>query len=84
MFTTRQPASPAATANSPVGGDDIVALRRFAGLTQESFTKALDISVHTVHNWEQYRRHPDGSTLALIRIAARHPQVLSKNLPTTA
>ena len=33
------------------GGDDIVALRRFTGLTQEEFAKALAISVHTLRNW---------------------------------
>ena len=66
------------------GGEDIVALRRFAGLTQEGFAEALGISVHTLRNWEQDRRRPDGPALALIRIAARHPKVLSENLPATA
>ena len=39
---------------------DIVALRRFAGLTQEEFAEALGISVHTLRNWEQGRRTPEG------------------------
>lgn len=65
-------------------GSDIVALRRFAGLTQEAFAQALGISVHTLRNWEQDRRRPDGPALALIRIAARHPRVLSENLAATA
>jgi len=65
-------------------GSDIVALRRFAGLTQEAFAQALGISVHTLRNWEQDRRSPDGPALALIRIAARHPRVLSENLAATA
>ncbi len=62
------------------GGADIVALRRFTGLTQEGFANALGISVHTLRNWEQDRRHPDGTALALLRIAARHPRVLKENL----
>jgi putative transcriptional regulator len=66
------------------GGTDIVALRRFAGLTQEAFAEALGISVHTLRNWEQDRRKPDGPALALIRVAARHPQVLTENLVVTA
>ena len=37
---------------------DIVALRRFAGLTQGEFAEALGISVHTLRNWEQGRRSP--------------------------
>ena len=66
------------------GGDDIVALRRFVGLTQEAFAAALGISVHTLRNWEQDRRHPEGPALALLRIAARHPSVLKENLTGTA
>ena len=65
------------------GGSDIVALRRFTGLTQEAFAKALGISVHTLRNWEQDRRTPDGPALALIRVAARHPRVLNENLAVT-
>lgn len=63
---------------------DIVALRRFAGLTQEEFAAALSISVHTLRNWEQGRRSPDGPALALLRIAARHPRVLRENLVASA
>ena len=54
--------------------------RRFAALTQEEFAEALGISVHTLRNWEQGRRSPDGPALALLRIAARHPRVLRENL----
>jgi len=66
------------------GGADIVALRRFAGLTQEAFAEALGISVHTLRNWEQDRRTPEGPALALLRVAARHPRVLTENLAETA
>ena len=61
-------------------GADIIALRGFTGLTQESFASALGISVHTLRNWEQDRRRPEGPALALLRIAARHPGVLKENL----
>ena len=63
---------------------DIVALRRFTGLTQEQFAEALSISVHTLRNWEQGRRSPDGPALALLRVAARHPRVLRENLAAPA
>jgi DNA-binding transcriptional regulator YiaG len=36
-----------------------------------------------LRDWEQDRRMPDGPALALIRIAARHPRVLSENLAAT-
>ena len=63
---------------------DIVALRRFANLTQEEFAEALSISVHTLRNWEQGRRTPDGPAIALLRIAARHPRVIRENLVASA
>lgn len=65
------------------GGSDIVALRRFTALTQEAFAQALGISVHTLRNWEQDRRKPEGPALALLRVAARHPRVLDENLAAT-
>ncbi len=65
-------------------GEDVVALRRFVGLTQLGFAGALGISVHTLRNWEQGRRRPEGPALALLRIAARHPRVLRENLAASA
>ena len=61
-------------------GEDIVALRRFVGLTQEQFALAMGISVHTLRNWEQSRRHPEGPAIALLRIAARHPRIIRENI----
>jgi putative transcriptional regulator len=65
-------------------GDDVVALRRFVGLSQEKFAVALGISVHTLRNWEQGRRRPEGPALALLRIAARHPAIVRENLGKAA
>jgi DNA-binding transcriptional regulator YiaG len=65
-------------------GDDIAALRRFVGLTQEQFAQAMGISVHTLRNWEQGRRHPEGPAIGLLRIAARHPRIIRENLKTAA
>jgi len=61
-------------------GGDIAALRRFARLTQAQFAQAMGISVHTLRNWEQDRRRPEGPAIALLRIAARHPRILRENL----
>ena len=63
-------------------GEDISVLRRFVGLTQVQFATAMGISVHTLRNWEQGRRHPDGPAIALLRIAARHPRIIRENLET--
>jgi DNA-binding transcriptional regulator YiaG len=65
-------------------GDDVSALRRFIGLTQAKFALAMGISVHTLRNWEQGRRRPEGPALALLRIAARHPRILRENLRSAA
>ena len=65
-------------------GEDISALRRFVGLTQAEFARAMGISVHTLRNWEQGRRHPDGPAIALLRIAARHPRIIRQNLESAA
>lgn len=65
-------------------GEDIVALRRFVGLTQVGFAEVLGISVHTLRNWEQGRRKPLGPALALLRIAARHPKLVRENLASAA
>ena len=37
-------------------GDDVIALRKFVGLSQVEFAAALGISVSTLRNWEQGRR----------------------------
>ena len=61
-------------------GKDIVALRRFVRMTQVQLAQAMGISVHTLRNWEQDRRKPEGPAIALLRIAARHPRILRENL----
>lgn len=63
-------------------GDDITALRRFIGLGQADFARALEISVHTLRDWEQDRQRPEGPAVALLRIAARHPRIIRENLET--
>lgn len=61
-------------------GEDITALRRFVGLTQVQLASAMGISVHTLRNWEQGRRRPEGPAIALLRIAARHPRIIRENV----
>ncbi|MFO0635779.1 MAG: helix-turn-helix domain-containing protein [Nannocystaceae bacterium] len=65
-------------------GKDVAALRRFVGLTQARFAAAIGISVHTLRNWEQGRRQPEGPAIALLRIAARHPRIIHENLDSAA
>jgi len=65
-------------------GDDIASLRRFVGLTRLQFALAMNISVHTLRNWEQGRRHPKGPAIALLRIAARHPRIIREGIEDIA
>jgi DNA-binding transcriptional regulator YiaG len=65
-------------------GRDVADLRRFIGLTQVQFATAMGISVHTLRNWEQGRRRPEGPAIALLRIAARDPRILRENLESAA
>ena len=65
-------------------GEDVAALRHFIGLSQPRFASAIGISVHTLRNWEQNRRRPEGPALALLRIAARHPRIILESLESVA
>jgi putative transcriptional regulator len=65
-------------------GEDVAALRRFVGLSQSQFAEAMGISVHTLRNWEQGRRRPDGAAIGLLRIAARHPRIIRENVKSAA
>jgi len=65
-------------------GEDVAALRRFVGLSQSQFARAMAISVHTLRNWEQGRRRPEGPAIGLLRIAARHPRIIRENLKSAA
>ena len=65
-------------------GQDIADLRAFVGLTQREFAGALGISVRTLQGWEQDRRRPEGPSLALLRIAARHPRIIRESFASAA
>ena len=55
---------------------EIVRVRDKLGLSQSKFAAILGISSDTLQNWEQGRRTPTGPAKVLLKIAARHPEVL--------
>ena len=55
---------------------NIVRVRGKPGLSRSKFAAILGISADTLQNWEQGRRTPTGPAKVLLRIAARHPEVL--------
>lgn len=59
-----------------VEANDVVKARLKSGLSQAQFAAALHISPRTLQQWEQGRRHPSGAAETLLKIVARHPEVL--------
>ena len=55
---------------------NLVLVRGKLGLSQSKFAAILGISVDTLQNWEQGRRTPTGPARVLLKIAARHPEIL--------
>jgi putative transcriptional regulator len=46
-------------------------------LSQSAFAGLLGVSMRTLQDWEQGRRHPQGPAIALLRIAEQHPEVFA-------
>jgi putative transcriptional regulator len=59
-----------------VAPNDSIATRMKCGLSQSQFAAALQISPRTLQQWEQGRRQPSGAADTLLKIVARHPEVL--------
>ncbi len=51
-------------------------IRAKLSLTQEKFAALMNISVHTLRNWEQGRRQPQGTAKVLLNIVNNNPSVL--------
>jgi putative transcriptional regulator len=55
---------------------NIKAIRVSMDLTQVQFSTLLGISVHTLRNWEQGRREPEGPARVLLLVAAHRPEAI--------
>ena len=55
-------------------------IRAKMSLTQDQFATLMNISVHTLRNWEQGRRRPEGPARVLLNVANNHPEVLEEML----
>ena len=58
-----------------VGAADVRAIRHRTSLSQSEFAGFIGVSVKTLQNWEQDRRHPTGPAAALLRIIGRAPEL---------
>lgn len=52
---------------------DVKKIREKAGLSQMQFSQLIHVSIKTLQNWEQGRRHPQGAALALLTILKNDP-----------
>ena len=55
---------------------DVAELRGRLGLSQSKFAALIGISVRTLQEWEQGRRHPRGPARVLLRIASVNPKAI--------
>lgn len=59
---------------------DIKAIRMNLGKSQSEFALMIGVSVATLQNWEQGRRHPEGPARALLKVAAANPEAVIRAL----
>lgn len=59
---------------------DIQALRTRLDLTQAEFAALFGVSVHTLRNWEQGRRTPEGPARALLKVIEQEPEAALRAL----
>jgi putative transcriptional regulator len=55
---------------------DAKAIRERLGISQSRFAAIIGVSVRTLQNWEQGRRHPEGPAKALLRVVDRDPEAV--------
>ena len=59
---------------------DVRALHAGLGLTQAEFEALFGVSVHTLRNWEQGRRNPEGPACALLKVIEKDPEAALRAL----
>src|SRR5690242_17808758 len=59
---------------------DVGAVRAKLGLSQQDFAAAFGVSLGTVRNWEQGRRHPEGPARALLVVISKAPKTVMEAL----
>jgi putative transcriptional regulator len=72
----QKPASRRFVVKSP----NVKAVREQIGLSQSEFAQLMRVSIKTLQNWEQNRRHPSGPASALLQIVSVAPEVALKTL----
>jgi putative transcriptional regulator len=63
---------------------DVRAARRKLGMTQKDFALSFGVSLDTLRNWEQGRRHPEGPARVLLAVIERDPKTVLKTVRDAA
>jgi len=64
--------------------DIVKRLRTRLGLSQSQFSARFAIPIGTLRDWENGRRQPEGSALALLRVIAYDPDTVAEALADVA
>jgi putative transcriptional regulator len=59
---------------------DIKKMREDLHKSQPEFAEMIGVSVGTLRNWEQGRRHPIGPARALLKVVSKNPTAVLKAL----
>jgi len=63
---------------------DVKAIRTRLAMTQDQFARTFGFTLHTVRNWEQGKRTPEGAARVLLMVIAREPAAVVRALRTAA
>ena len=55
---------------------EVKAVRRKLHISQVQFSQLIGVSAATLRNWEQGRTYPEGAARALLRVAAKRPDIV--------
>lgn len=61
---------------------DVRALRKRLKMSQSEFAIFCGVNVHTLRNWEQGRRHPEGPARVLLLVVDREPEAVLRAVHT--
>lgn len=62
----------------PATGQEIQAIRKKLKMSQAVFAQALHAKPATLKNWEQDRSTPNDQATVLIRLLAKHPELIQE------
>ena len=63
-----------------ISAEEIQKIRKTLKLSQSVFAKLLNVSLSSVRQWEQGIRTPSGSTMILLELLQREPNLLNYRL----